>query len=637
MMRRSLLALSLVPFALVAPACGDEASSSAESTAVTAMRQALPDAATMSIQMPQQAALVPEQATFYGFTRAVTLQVNGLVRDITNVLEDVTALAPTTTDGATYAIWGPWTDALSPATYRVRVDLALDGSYAYLVQGWPKTATEADAVTLLSGRHVPGAAAPHGAGAWTYHLTVAHALDPLAQRHTGDIAIAYTLADARALEVTFTDLQGPDVPLATSALYRYTDAADGSGTFDYTSNLDIHADHDATLDRRELLQVRSRWLPDGPGRADVLATHGDLPAGVQVDLTECWDAAFQRTFVTWAFPGADVTDGDPAACPFADRQLPTFDDFDPDAFADAALLEALPVAADVALVPAPVAAEVAEPAAYYVLTRDLVAGLDTQISNVLDLIRAITRYPASHCEAEGCLWGPWTDPATGVSSRLYVVKVPPATYVYSLQVQRFGAGPDAWEVLVDGASVVLGESDGQGAFDFDLDVLAAVDPDHADDTGAFRAEYARQGAVASVALRFDQVRWEDVSASMPVDARFFLLHEDGVGGRLDLRLPYDIDLPDPTRPATELLEARVRWLPTGAGVADVRAAGGDLVDGAAALAVECWDATAARTHFDAAVVDSGAGTLPIVDGPGCVVTDWQDAVFGAMGDEGIDR
>ena len=631
-MRRTLFALSLFPLALAAPACGDgEAAAPPEPAAVTAMRGALPDAAAMSLQIPQSSALSTEQATFYGFTRGITVHVNGLVRDITNVLEDVTDAPATETDGATYAVWGPWTDALSPATYRVRVDLAQDGSYAYTVEGWPKAQDASAAVTVLEGRHAPGAASG-GAGSWTYDLTAAHGLDPIAQPSLGAIAIAYTLADARLLEVTFTDVTGPDQPLATSALYRYTDAADGSGTFDYTSNLDIHAEQDPTLDRRELLQVRSRWLATGPGRADVLATHGDLPADASVDLTECWDAGFAQSYVQYAFPGGAVTDGDAAACPYADRQLPSFDGFDPDAFADAALVAALPGVDDVDLVPAPLATPSAEPATYYRLARDVISGLDEQLSGVLDMIHGVTRFPATACDADGCRWGPWTDPETGVSAVVFAAETAPGTIGYSMHVQRFGDGPDAWRALVTGAATDLGDGDAQGGFDFDLATLALVDPAHAGAVGHYRAEYARQGAEAAVSVRMTQVSWPEVSAE-PVDARYFLAHEEGVGGLLDLRFPYDIDENDPARAALEDFEARIRWAAAGPGVADVRVTGGDLEAGSAVLAVECWDATAASTHLDFVVQSAGTSTMPALDGPGCVVTDWQDVDFPPMSDE----
>ncbi len=53
-------------------------------------------------------------------------------------------------------------------------------------------------------------------------------------------------------------------------------------------------------------------------------------------------------------------------------------------------------------------------------------------------------------------------------------------------------------------------------------------------------------------------------------------------------------------------QVRSRWLPTGAGRADVEAHGGDAADGV--LLTECWDANFGRVYASATTPDGGVGS-----------------------------
>ncbi len=592
--------------------------------AVTELKQALPRAEAMTIAMPSGAFQVPQQATFYAFTWGTTQHVNAFVRRITQVIEDVVELPATETDGSTYAVWGPWTEPLSPATWQVRVDRQGDG-YTYAVQAWPRDGSPEAAVTVLSGQHTPGADARRGAGAWTYDLSAARSVDPIAHDALGQIAVTYTLADSRQIEVTFTDVQGAFSEQATSTLYRYTETSDRAGTFDFVSNLDIDED-DPAKDRRELLQVRARWTAEGPGRADVLATHGDLPAGVQAEVSECWGPAFTRDFIQFTVAGMAYPQGDPAACAYGEAELPMFDGFDPDAFADDGLLEALPQPQEFDPPGVAVDAPVATPAVYYAMARDIIAGLRDQVGGALQIVTDITRNPPNACDARGCLWGPWTDWDTRTSFRLTIARTEGDAFAYQVGVKAFAADAE-WQPLIAGGYADTAEG-GQGGFTFDYDVLASFTDAVA--SGSARAEYARLGDRGALNVRYDALSWGEAA---PIDARYFLGYGPQ-GGVFDLRFPFDTDEGDPARSAIEEITARVRWATSGAGVANVIVTGGDLEGEGEALAVECWDDTAARTHIDFIVRALGAERLPELDGPGCLVTDWQTADFPPLSDEG---
>ena len=593
------------------------------------LKQALPSAEEMTIRLPASSALVGEQAEFYRFTRNVTLDVNHLVRAITNVIEDVVELPPTSTDGETWAIWGPHTGALAPATWQVRVDKAADGSYAYAVTGWPRGGDAADAVEVLTGSHTPGDGPGRGSGAWVFDLTTAHGLDEIAHEAIGEIAVDFSLGDARELEVRFTEVQGPRDAMASSALYRYTDAADSSGTFDFVSNLDIHADDDPSLDRRELLQVRSRWLPTGPGRADVVATHGDLAAGVQVDLEECWDDGFARTWVRWALGEQVHTEGDEANCPYADRQAPQFEEFDADAFSDGDLVEAVPQPADVQVEAAPVADPVDEPATYYTMARSIIEQLNLHVQVVLGQIREITRLPPTRCEPGGCTWGPWTDWVKRISFRLEVHRAGEGNYTYQAQAKPFGADDADWVSLVEGG-FAEGDDDGDGEGWFVQDLAAAGRFDGKQLAGSLRAEYGRTGTDSRLAVRLDDLEGDD-NPGDPLDARYSLV-VTAEGGTLDFVFPASID-DDPAKAAKELVAARVRWLTNGAGTGNARVTGGDVPEGQEYLGVECWDDRAAQTHVDFLPQEADGPGRPAIDAEACVFDDWQDASLPPMADE----
>ena len=564
---------------------------------------------------------------------AIAMTVAGLVVTGCDAGDDDVT---TETDGETYAVWGPHTDALSPATWRVRVDRVGDGRFHYVVEGWPKDEGPDAAVTVLEGDHTRRDIEGHGHGQWTYHLTEAHRLDPIAHDATGAVSVDYDVAAERTLEVRFDAVQGPADPLETSSLYRYTEAEDGAGTFDYIANFDIHDDADTgdpELDRRELVQVRSRWLDDGPGRADVIASHGDLQAGAQVTLVECWDDAFLQTYVQFTWADYEHEDGDLGACPYDQRETPEFEDFDADDFADEGLIEALPEPGDFDANPGEIAEPVSEPALYYTIAKQTIEGLNTHVKGVLDVVQSITRNPPSNCTPGGCVWGPWTDWDTRITYRLDVDRIDATNYAYQLGVKPFGAADEDWVTLIEGGFVEIADraspEDGQGWFVFDFDVVARFDPNETN-RGSFRAEYAKMGDESMLAVRLDGVREGD--DAVPNDGRYFL-HMSAAGGELNLGITTDINENEPHNDALERLEARIRWVGNGRGVATVQVTEGDVPQDHVGYFVECWDDRAERTYTDFAYVPEGDPVRPPVDSDACVFDDWAAPEFPPMGDE----
>ncbi len=611
-------------FGLALLACDPEdEGDDGDSVVVNAMRAALPQAEEMSLRIPASSALAPEQATFYGFTRGATLSVNGFVRLIANAVQDITELPPTETDGDSFAIWGPHTAPLSPATWRVRVDRTEGGRFTYLVEAWPKDEDDGAAKTVLSGEHVVTEA--ERTGSWVYDMTAAHALEPIAHASTGRVEVVYALSDVRSLEVHFDRVQSRNDPNVASTLYRYTEDADRSGTLDYIANLDIHADDDPTMDRRELLQVRSRWEGEGPGRADVLATHGDLPDGVAADMVECWDDAYARSYVHLKYARFEQIEGDPEACPYQDVQRPEFEDFDADAFADSDLVAALPALADLGVEPAAVADPVDEPATYYTAGRTIVIGLAQPVEGVLALLGQITRNPPTDCDPIRCVWGPYTDWQKGTSFQLTVDRDDDGGYTFEVLTWRFGDAVDAGRLWVRGGYLQTGEEgEGRGWVELDFDVLADLDPNEKT-RGRLRSEFARMDDRRQLATRFDGLVGE--SGDEPADGRYFIETDDD-GGLLELSFPFDIG----DGGQRENVDGTIRWKPDGSGVADIRSSEGDLGD-LETLGVECWDDRAARTHLRWLRQPAGGDDHPVTDADVCVFDEWLDPVFAPLSDE----
>lgn len=196
-----------------------------------------------------------------------------------------------------------------------------------------------------------------------------------------------------------------------------------------------------------------------------------------------------------------------------------------------------------------------------------------------------------------------------------------------MRAKRFGAPADAWrDAIAGGYERGDHEDDGRGWFDYDLDVVADLDPEE-EARGAFRAEFARLGEHGQLAVRLDAVTTAD--RPEPTDARYFV----GVtaeGGLLEVG--FDLDIGDAGGPAVETLEVAVRWLSSGAGVANVRATDGDL-GGDELLAIECWDRRASRTHLAYVRQPAGDDGRPEGNADACVFDDWQGPALAPMGDE----
>ena len=273
----------------------------------------LPTAEQVRIKLPDQAgaklAAVGETARWYVATRDITRTLNGGTAFVLALVHTVVQFPPTTTDGAT-AVWGPHHDALDPAEWRLTVTELADGTYDWKLEGHSRTEASAPWETLIDGN-------ANGDRTGSFHLDfdAAERVNPRENDGRGQLDVTYDIPN-RALDIGADGVEDRDgTPTAVHYDYAYDEAADGAGDMVFQ----IFADTDDAGALPEEATIRSRWQKTGAGRADLRLRSGDLPAAITA--SECWDRSFLRVFYTdsarW-----QPTEGDAAACAFADVDLP---------------------------------------------------------------------------------------------------------------------------------------------------------------------------------------------------------------------------------------------------------------------------------------------------------------------------
>jgi hypothetical protein len=236
---------------------------------------------------------------YYAFTRNVRDGVNAITATMLGTVWYIVNTKPTrVADGE--AIWGPYTDALEPTTWRFRVHHEGNAKYAYTLEGRPKaSSSDVDYVTVLSGFGYGREDDRHGDGEFEVDLDAARALDPLAhQKDSGTITVTHDLPPTvteefaplpRQIAVTLA-------PSATAERLNVLSIAreNSSGVLVVTGKADIDDSHATAI---ETVDIESQWDPSGAGRADVTITDGDVPAALSpFGAVECWDIAYKQSY-----------------------------------------------------------------------------------------------------------------------------------------------------------------------------------------------------------------------------------------------------------------------------------------------------------------------------------------------------
>ena len=274
--------------------------------------KSIPTSDQVQIKLPQGATRqLGELAPYYVATRGVTATFNGGTAWVLVLIHAIVLLPPTSVAGDVYT-WGPGSNALDPADYRLDVTANADGTYDYVLSGQSKTNPDGFKA-IIDGHADPRPGELQGNGEFHIDFDASRTVNPVDNGTAkGQVAVTYDLATRHlGLDIASTNDAGQPV----MATYGYDETADGGGNM--TFNVDANVGGTAAA---EQLTLRSRWLATGAGRADARVAGGDLGPD-QAIASECWDTQFKRSFYTDNANFAP-TEGDVTSCAFADADLP---------------------------------------------------------------------------------------------------------------------------------------------------------------------------------------------------------------------------------------------------------------------------------------------------------------------------
>lgn len=311
------LILTTLPLTLAFTACqrpGDE------------FREALPHRSDVTVAFPEDAAqssqglsrqaLVGEPAEYYTTTYYEARKINGFGAFVVNLVETITAYPPTTLD-ADVATWGPFSDDREPNEFRLTVERRDAPSLHYLwyLEGRPKSAT--DYTGLAGGAFEPSAVPDQGRGWFGVSFDNIRTLDPT-EDGAGQIAYAFAKDDeGLAVQVVFQGLDATGAVATAGYLFGQRTTGEGFVSFAFPGDIN---DGDPTMPAQEDILLLSRWTASGAGRADIIATNGDL--GTQALYgAQCWNDTFVSTFEAIVLDENILNaQGDPTSCRLGELQ-----------------------------------------------------------------------------------------------------------------------------------------------------------------------------------------------------------------------------------------------------------------------------------------------------------------------------
>jgi hypothetical protein len=278
-----------------------------------AIGRAIPTAEQVQIKLPANTArTLGDLANYYVVTRDVTRTLNGGTAWVLILIHSIVQYPVTSTNGNVYT-WGPWSQTLDPAEYKLDVTDNGDGTYDYILSGRNKTIAGSSFETVIDGHADTTPGELLGNGDFKVDFDAGKRVNPVdAGDATGNVVVQYDLA-ARHLDMI---AMAPDANQNPAMFeYAYNETATGGGDMVFN----VTADGGGTS-AAENIVIRSRWLADGSGRGDARLAGGDLGTA-QAIASECWNTLFRRTFYTdnASFQPEEGAVGD---CSFATADLP---------------------------------------------------------------------------------------------------------------------------------------------------------------------------------------------------------------------------------------------------------------------------------------------------------------------------
>lgn len=264
--------------------------------------------------------LLGERSDLYSITRAITVVVNTGTAAVLTLVRTITEYPPSSISGQT-AVWGPYSEPLSPNTWRLTVDRLAPGQFHYVLEAKAKAVADASYLTVLSGHHnlsTPGAhrrahLPAYGSGDFVLDWDAAQML-PEHDDNVGKASFVYSRVSPTSeidIDVAFTQVRDKDTGMLIDATYGYVATPGAGGSFDFKQIKDTIA----TTPALETSTFHSRWLESGAGRSDVQIRGGDLGAA-QATISECWSGSFLSVYMTNSYGDAAKMWGTETACAF---------------------------------------------------------------------------------------------------------------------------------------------------------------------------------------------------------------------------------------------------------------------------------------------------------------------------------
>jgi hypothetical protein len=274
--------------------------------------RAIPTAEQVAIKLPAQARALGDLADYYVVTRDVTRTLNGGTGWVLVLIHAIVQYPVTSTNGNVYT-WGPWSDALDPAEYRLDVTDNLDGTYDYKLSGRNKTVAGSQFEVVIDGFADTRPGHLQGNGDFSLDFDAGRRVNPIDSGDAkGKVTVQYDLA-ARHIDML---AQAPDDNGNPAMFeYAYNETLDGGGDMVFN----VTADGGGTA-LAENIVIRSRWQADGAGRGDARLAGGDLGTA-QAIASECWSSLFRRVYYTDNV-NFQPTEGSVSACAYGTADLP---------------------------------------------------------------------------------------------------------------------------------------------------------------------------------------------------------------------------------------------------------------------------------------------------------------------------
>jgi hypothetical protein len=212
------------------------------------------------------------------------------------------------------------------------------------------------------------------------------------------------------------------------------------------------------------------------------------------------------------------------------------------------------------------------------------------------LVHAIVQTPPTTVDGNVYTWGPGSKALDPADYRLIVTENDNGSFDWTLDGRSKIDANAVFESVVFGNAVpgAIPER-GNGSFTLDFDASERVNPVDNEPVGLVTVEYDLEGGQGFSTLNMTIDSREADDAGVEQDVHFDYDYAEDLDGNGNFSFTINGDLEDDGS-LKETALIRSRWLPTGAGRADVRVQGGDLAD-LVVEASECWSTSFGRVFY----------------------------------------